>query len=356
LSKFGTEMKRIFVSDVHMGAGKSFQAGYTGHVYDWLSPDEALAFADFLIYLNNNPQIEEIILLGDIMDNWVCPVDINPPTFEEIVAAEINNEVVTNLKTLSENKKTLYIPGNHDMSVTEDFLQANFKNIVIQNEYNQEDIFASHGSEYSIFCAADPVNDVTGRLPIGYYISRVAATNAARTGSKNNLRDYIKALEKLVSEKPILGVLDAAVAEAHLADDTNIIMNNKDISVKEVKERYVNLHSQWDESGNLLSANAATVDEINQLWTAVWELNNQKGYKIIIFGHTHDSCLDKFPKNEIEENIYIYANTGAWCMGNSFTFVETEKSDENGKHYVRLKTWDGEKRKPADNYQEESID
>jgi hypothetical protein len=47
-------MKRIFVSDVHMGAGKSFQPGYVGHAYDWLSEREASAFADFLNYLNNS--------------------------------------------------------------------------------------------------------------------------------------------------------------------------------------------------------------------------------------------------------------------------------------------------------------
>ncbi len=349
-------MKRVFVSDVHMGAGRSFQDGYEGHVYDWLDQKKASAVAECLIYLNNSPDVEEVILAGDIMDNWVCPVDTPPPTFAEIVAAGVNGEVVKSLRKLAASKKTIYIPGNHDMSASKDFLQANFNNIVIQEKYNQDGVFASHGSEYSIFCAQDPINDRVSHLPIGYYISRAAATNTARTGNDNHLRDYVKALEKFVSEQFILAVFDAAVVEAHLDDNTNIKMNNEAISVKTVKERYANLYNQWDESSNLVPASAATLDEINQLWTAVSELNKQEGYEIIILGHTHDAFLRKYLPNEVTENVFIYANTGAWCFGGKFTFVETEKSDEDGKQYVRLKTWDVEKHRPADDYQEEFME
>jgi metallophosphoesterase superfamily enzyme len=81
------ESKRIYVSDIHMGAGRSLSSA---NVYDWLTEAEANNFAAFLSYLNNQGDVGEVILLGDTMDNGVCPVDEVPPTFEEILNAPHN--------------------------------------------------------------------------------------------------------------------------------------------------------------------------------------------------------------------------------------------------------------------------
>jgi UDP-2,3-diacylglucosamine pyrophosphatase LpxH len=76
------EGKRIYVSDVHMGPKKDPQSQYD---YTWLGTAEAKVFAEFLGYLNADEEVKEVILLGDTMDTWVCPVDAEPPTFKEIV-------------------------------------------------------------------------------------------------------------------------------------------------------------------------------------------------------------------------------------------------------------------------------
>lgn len=103
-----------------MGAGRSFKPNCGCHVYDWLGPNEAKNFSGFLDFLLASADVEEVILLGDTMDNWVCPVDEIPPTFEEIVQADVNMEVVQSLKALAKHKeiKLIYMPGNHDMSIT----------------------------------------------------------------------------------------------------------------------------------------------------------------------------------------------------------------------------------------------
>ena len=88
------EKKRIYVSDIHMGAGRSL---HSANVYDWLGEAEANNFAEFLSYLGKQNDVGEIILLGDTMDNWVCPVDEVPPTFDEILGASHNKKIVSNL-------------------------------------------------------------------------------------------------------------------------------------------------------------------------------------------------------------------------------------------------------------------
>ena len=40
--------RRIYISDIHMNAGKGFQAAKGKHPYEWLGPDEAKRFAAFL--------------------------------------------------------------------------------------------------------------------------------------------------------------------------------------------------------------------------------------------------------------------------------------------------------------------
>ncbi len=93
------EKKRIYISDVHMGAGRKPVKKH--FYYDWLGADEARVFADFLKFLIDDAEVGEIILLGDTMDNWVCPIYEEPPTFDEIINAPVNAEIVKNLKSLA---------------------------------------------------------------------------------------------------------------------------------------------------------------------------------------------------------------------------------------------------------------
>ena len=341
-------MKRIVVSDVHMGAGRSFKEGYAGHVYDWLSEDEAQSFAAFLQFLISDNSVNEIVLLGDIMDTWVCPVEEVPPTFEEIVNAEINRDIVNNLRILAaqEAKKLIYIPGNHDVTVTKDFLESNFRGIAFQTEYSTDSLLAQHGHEYTMFCAPDPKNDPENRLPLGYYISRVAATNAAKTGSDNSFRYYLdEFIDELSKSKTLIkAIFDAIAKVSNLDDNTEIKMYSGSMRIKDVKNRYAKLYKQWDANSHFVNAREALVAEINALSSVPWKLSTEKNYRIIIFGHTHDKYLGVLSKHDADENTYLYANSGTWCdyreKGRKFTFIESEEKKEEGKHLFRLKSWE----------------
>ena len=347
--------KRIYVSDVHMGAGRSFKPDCNCHVYDWLGPKEAKNFAKFLDFLLASNDVEEVILLGDTMDNWVCPVDEIPPTFEEIVQADVNKDVVQGLQELAKHReiKLIYMPGNHDMSIAEKFVTETFPGIVFggsaarKSAYRSSRLLAEHGSAYAMFNAPDPINNLGSRLPLGYFISRVAATQAARTGyADRHFWTYADdMLEMLGPQKMPQSVFEAVLEEADLPGDVEIKMpplgrEPASIRANVVKERYANLYEQWQSNYGPGMAFKSVMAEIGYLGDLADHLSKKMDTNIIIFGHSHESDLDK--DSWFLEEKRIYANCGAWCdEGELCTFVETEKDEGTRKHYVRLKSWNG---------------
>ena len=345
------EKKRIYVSDIHMGAGRSLQST---NVYDWLGEAEANNFADFLSYLSKQGDVGEIILLGDTMDNWVCPVDEVPPTFDEILGASHNKNIVVNLRAVSESKRVIYMPGNHDMHATNEIVKKHFPKIIYggsafnKSRYRSSRLLAEHGSAYAMFNAPDPINSPGDRLPLGYFISRVTATKAARTGHAD--RHYWTfaddLLELLGPQKLPQSVFEALLEEAGLQGDTEIIMGTKDgsadgsrivIKATTVKEKYANLYEQWESHYGKGMAFKSIMAEIGYLGDLADYLSKKHDTNIIIFGHSHDYDLDKdswFVKDR------IYANCGAWCDDKKrCSFVETQKDNDKRVHYIRLKKW-----------------
>jgi predicted phosphodiesterase len=77
--------------------------------------------------------------------------------------------------------------------------------------------------------------------------------------------------------------------------------------------------------------------EIGYLGDLADYLSKKGDTNIIIFGHSHDSDLDKdswFVRDR------IYANCGAWCDNEKpCSFVETQKDNDKRVHYIRLKKW-----------------
>lgn len=345
--------KRIYVSDVHMGAGRSLDKP---NVYDWLGRKEAIEFAGFLTYLADRIDVSEVILLGDTMDNWVCPVDEAPPTFDEILKAGHNKEIVKNLKALTEKKKVLYLPGNHDMQVTEKLISEYFPEIVFggkagnKSSYRTSRLVAEHGSSYAMFNAPDPINSPGKRLPLGYYISRIAATKTVKTGDSNRhwWTYFDDILELLGPQKLPQSAFEAILEEAGLNDDTKIQMKAFDsnvpnddqksfIKASDIKHKYANLYEQWESHYEKGMAFKAVMAEIGYLGDIADNLCKKGDTNIVIFGHSHDSELDK---DSWFTDDRIYANCGAWCDEDKpSSFVETEKDTATNRYNVRLFDW-----------------
>jgi len=352
------EKKRIFISDVHMNAGIGFNASEGTHSYEWLNPSEAQRFADFLKYINNPSEIKEVIFIGDLMDNWVYPIDIDPPTFPDIINAPINADIVKELKTLCSNKEIgiFYLPGNHDMGMTKEIVNENFSQMVFGGSSLQNSRFTSgrlqaeHGSAYAMFNAPDPINSPGNRLPLGYFISRVVATAQHRTGvSKRHYWSYADdMLEMLGPQKIASSVFEAITEEAGLDESDEIIMSNRGckkitIRVGEVKQKYAALYEQWTNQYGPGIAFKSVMAEIGYLGNVADRLCKKNGINLIIFGHSHDWKLDK---DSLFVEDRIYANCGTWCdESKPCTYVETQKDTANNRHIIRIMDWNNGKPK-----------
>lgn len=71
-------------------------------------------------------------------------------------------------------------------------------------------------------------------------------------------------------------------------------------------------------------------------------IHNALGTRYIIFGHTHEADLYKFPRDADEKNQNQYMNSGTWTKGFASNYEEMLLKEENEFAYVHIKDIGGE--------------
>ncbi|HUN53935.1 MAG TPA: metallophosphoesterase [Smithella sp.] len=353
--------KRVFVSDVHMSPGWSLDSKQGR--YDWFNKDQAKQFAKFLQTMIDDATINDVVILGDLMDSWVYPIETQPPKYDKIANAPHITDVMANLKALAQKKKVIYVIGNHDMTLMEEqfsnFRTNAFANIAFKNFYETNDgLYAEHGHQYSMYNAVDPKHE----LPIGHYISRLYATVAERKQHYYISADFEARFPStgkynldskgLISDPMVNAPINLLEEELGNVDDSTSIttVNGGVITIAEVKKQYSRLGIDWTEQHGLFG-------EISSAWRegvgldgvatqiAMGMVIDGQSFKIVIFGHTHkalnnylrrpDAAFSRDPKDA--EPYAIYANCGAWCQDNDPTYVIDEYDDKTHEHIITLK-------------------
>lgn len=360
--------KRIFISDTHISHVPKIGPGK--HDYTWLQEKDAVALTNFLIHLNTRQDIEEVIFIGDLFDNWVIPVDIAPPTIDEIIISRTANgdKVLQALRALCRNSniRVVCLPGNHDMELTAEVVEKHFWSksnpqepgmvfggTAIWNSgssvYRSSRLRAEHGSAHAMFNAPDPMNNPGSRLPLGYYLSRIVATKTYNTGhGDRHWWTYVDdMLEAVGPDKFISCVFEALLEEACLPLNTEIIMPHRNgqpvmVIAQQILAKYENLYDQWKERVGAGIAFKSILAEIGYLDDAADRLCKKNDTNIVVFGHSHDWILDKdswFVENR------IYANCGTWCDSpkKPWTYVEVETLRDRNERWVRVQEWMGKK-------------
>ncbi len=332
---------RVFVSDVHMSPG--FSLDQKPGRYDWLTRDEATSFNDFLNFIVADYSIDELILLGDMMDLWIYPIDIQPATYSQIVEAKHNQPILETLRKLAQNKKVIYVQGNHDMSIMEDsFAELRnicFKGISFQSSYETPDgVLAEHGHQFNMYNA----QTMEYPLPIGYFLSRLSATVEQRTDKRCRLLEILKDLD--LSNPLVDWPIDYLAEQLDGVNDSTAIItaDGKKITLGEVRELYADLPETWEDRYGFLDSMEGILSEaVGLAQFAQWKAEEEKK-KLIVFGHTHDKCITYLESNEDEgppRRIGIYANCGAWCDGKHGTYIVDKFDAERGQHKVKLRHW-----------------
>ncbi len=342
--------KRIFLSDIHMG----INAPWT-----WLSAAESKECAHFLTVINGMPDVSDVVLVGDIADDNVCPIDKNPANFQNILEDNINRDLVNALKTIDQKSsmKLHLIKGNHDVALDEATAKNVFPNLMFhENKFEVGNLIAIHGNAYQMWCAPDDrAENKFNPLPLGYFISRMWATMETKKNIKMKMP-----IAKLVSQavkqnnidptrKSLLGinvpevVIKYIVKKAELSLENNILMNApyQNVKIKDLIANYQNLEKIWKKKFGM----ARFLDYAIKYDHFVGDMCLEKDKRVVIWGHTHDKILrEPFPARK---SAYVYANCGNWCdqEKRAPTFVETEADSQNRILYVRLQKWNIKKKK-----------
>lgn len=340
--------RKIFISDVHISEGRSLGKDNS---YDWLSQHARTQLSTFFYNLAIDESIEEVVLVGDVFDTWVMPINEIPSTFAEIVNADANKTIMEMLSRLSKEKSVIYIPGNHDMTVWDEGNQAVIQakvassKFILAREYHKDGLYAEHGHNYGIFNADEVIPG--HQLPLGYYISRFAATLATQDQHQFNIPEACKAIGSIIRSGAsgpdvVVGVVDylvnrlKPVGGVKVNDSYPILLEGGDqIAVGEVKERYSDMFMHWkDRTGE--SWGVAVNAQLNPGLLnpeKCREIINAKHCRAVLFGHSHRK--DNSPVYKENEGpvdgipVGISLNTGTWCDNRrkkEFTYIRLDMS------------------------------
>ncbi len=312
--------KRFFLSDIHLSSQE---------LYDlpgkpaWYDPAEhgprLLGFIDKHV-LAKPERVKDVVLLGDVFNTWVCPVNVSPPTYEEIMAA--NQPVLEKFREIVQAGVNLFlIQGNHDYDLPSGLFEAEVPDSKAIRFYRSGRIHAEHGHAQDIYNAPDYVSDPAFGRPIGYPISRCVTTGGGTGHGILDLPAYLDdILEAAVTSQNIFSTIIEAVAErANLGPDDTIEMpGGRLVTITELMERYARLAEVYSASDLLRD-----LYDRRYLHARADRLCKQLDVDIIVFGHTHNAVLDK---DFFLVSDRIYANTGSWCKPNAYC-VEIDKSN-----------------------------
>jgi UDP-2,3-diacylglucosamine pyrophosphatase LpxH len=113
-------IEALFISDVHLGTKCSN--------------------ADKVLDVLKQYQPDTLFLVGDIIDGWMLK--------RKFRWSQSHTNVLRKILSYSKNgTKVIYIPGNHDEFLRE-YLDMNFGNIEIHNEYIYKNTYITHGDLY----------------------------------------------------------------------------------------------------------------------------------------------------------------------------------------------------------------
>jgi UDP-2,3-diacylglucosamine pyrophosphatase LpxH len=365
--------KLVFISDLHMNVVGP---------YSWLDK-HAVDLARFLNEVNNRDDVSELIVLGDLLDDWVSPVTYTPQTYSDILGANYNNGVVPALQEVCNNKDiaVTYVVGNHDMlsfeSQNKEVIANAFPGMTIISDspglgaYTKNKvIWAEHGHRYTLFNAPDIWSRAGGHLPMGYFISRLAASKSLSEGQVYTTPDvldwFVKSpaeVNKYLQHGGYEGEVGNIIDDAFIIAVFNAIalwsgnwpwdkftMDNldnysSDPSVEDIAFTYDTIFSGWPSRQDIVDHYEAVLNDLGHLSSAanlLFEMPDRiKDLypftpRIVLFGHTHQAAF-QYHSGEVET---IYANTGTWIDSKPMTWVEIEINDGNsGQRNYTVSLW-----------------
>lgn len=344
----------MVVSDFHLGVDSSFAE---------LEKNKQ-ALVDFLVQVKDSPNVKELVIGGDLLDEWFLPMHYQMPdskaAFFDQVAAN-NQDIVNAFNAIikAEEITVTYVPGNHDLLLTEADVARIFPGISQARAELQglgtyvtganSEIVIEHGHKYNFFCTPDPIsnraitNDDANILPPGYFFTRIATTCVIEGHpqsdnvfpemipnkedlSQFNAYLYYETWKAILSVLPVKESFDDKVLKTNIDGFTEnysindcIPQQNKETGVIDAV-LYHQIQDTWDERQNIngvkvkipvseaITRAAVPAFTDYQAQTQFFDLDASK--RIVVFGHTH--VADVIAMTNLDNQKTIYANSGTW--------------------------------------------
>jgi len=367
----------VVISDIHMGDLRSINGGY-----GWFNKNSA-KLVSFLNLVRQMPNVRELVIDGDMFDEWVAPMDsdtfngVSQSEFVDMIVAA-NKPVVDAINNIIEddNIKVTYVPGNHDMLVESEDIQRvfpgiseardNAKGLGAYTPLDRSEIIIEHGHRYDFFNAPDPISNrsitkTDSITPPGFLVSKIATTSDLERGRSIFYRDqltgavgdqyqyylsYWSAWQLIMSQKPvkeswtdkiIKTAMDGYTETYAIADLIPYSSSSNgplDVNLyKGIEDAWYSRQSENNVPVPILPevaiAAGAFTPVMDAQSTVQYFLNASSNKRIVVFGHTHHADLLSSLNHKLQGS--IYANTGTWIdSGNpSCTFVAIIPGTDN---------------------------
>jgi len=389
----GTERNMIVViSDLHLGADLDY-----AECKDNLKPLEKL-----LKQIKAAPNVKELVIAGDLIDEWFVPATIN--TYQGKDQADFMQRIETTNQGVFDafnsiiqegNILLTYVPGNHDLTITAANIESILPGINQQRDevlglgtYSPVDcpkIAIEHGHRYNFFCAPDPISnqDVAPGtiLPPGYFYTRIAALfvkqgmpspgdtlpivtpNISGGESQDLLFRYWKMWYKSVNLYPITNKFDEDIIVTNVNGFQGTYSVNDLIPYQSSPGGLIDVNlfhgiqDNWETRQTLNNVPVHTVasraiDSVSSATETDYQailqyfMNPDSDKRIVVFGHTHVPKMDA-PEN-YDNKKCIYANSGTWIDHNpkrttmNFVVITPQNIEASSQTFVKLYNFENE--------------
>ena len=347
----------VVISDIHMGDARAQAEGYC-----WFGENKD-ALLDLLTRLKDNPGVRDLVILGDLFDEWLIPFD-SPPFdgavtdsqdyFRSIRNAPTNTGIFDVLAEIAAGGDTnlVYVRGNHDMLMDSATLAELLPGAIFKGQidglgsYTPVDgVVMEHGHRYDFFNCPQPLANPGHILPPGFFVSRMWAA-----GMKAQAGPGALSAEQLARgpfgdqeiEFPLAWDLALLYSEAQFPALTPPDLNTPVIRMtgidgltgplpfNDAKGAYVNgnIETLWPQTqarNGVQAPMPVFVSIVNGHSDLLFEAdaeyltNKDRGVRIVVFGHTHEHMLKEYPA--FGPPTGIYANSGSWVNEASAGYI-----------------------------------
>jgi len=357
----GTQVRNkiVVISDLHLGTDLSYSE-CAAHLP---------RLAEFLTEIQTSNTVKELVIAGDMLDEWYVPSrndTYEGKTQKEFIQkiATVNKSVIDILNAIIKegNIKVSYTPGNHDLLVEKENVDAILPGIHQARDagklgigtYHPDgypQIAIEHGHRYDFFCSPDPYSnqDIApgSILPPGYFFTRIAVnsiTNPPATGAGTVVRPvtlnstddtqvnsyiyYTIWKTVLTSLIPVKDNFDDKIILTNIGKYTgsfsinDIIPNNTSTGSIDMNLFSGSCNQKtWEKrlAYNNVPMKTLLKDAIKgSLYTSFIEEQSNTQYfqndtskvRIVVFGHTHIPTIKSYTGKTTGECLYV--NSGTW--------------------------------------------